>query len=111
MAASMKQNNSDDVLLNSSSKSIAINEMPKSNKRPLPDSPNDLPATEMKEGRQMRRRSSVADLREGDQKTTKPPVQRQNVTDKVIDALTSTDVLDLIMPVLTNKFPKLLYLR
>jgi hypothetical protein len=68
MAASVKQNNSDEVLLNSSSKSIAINETPKSNKRPLPDSSNDLPATQMKEGRQMRRRSSVADLREGDKK-------------------------------------------
>ena len=89
MAASMKQNNSDEVLLNSSSKSIAINETPKSNKRSLPDSSNDLSATQMKEGRQMRRRNSVADLREGDQKTTKPPVQRQNVTDKVIDALMS----------------------
>jgi hypothetical protein len=47
----MKQNNSDEVLLNSSSKSIAINETPKSNKSPLPDSPNDLPATQRKEGR------------------------------------------------------------
>ena len=42
-------------------------------------------------------------LRDGDQKTTKPPVQRKNVTDKVIDALTSTDVLDKIMPVLPQK--------
>ena len=87
MAASMKQNNSDEILLNSGSKSIAINETPKSNKRPLPDSPNDLPATQMQEGRQIRRRNSVGDLREGDQKTTKPPVQRKNITDKVIDAL------------------------
>ena len=53
----------------------------------------------MQEGRQMRRRNSVADLREGDQNTTKPPVQRQNVTDKVIDI----DVLDKIMPVWTHK--------
>ena len=45
MAAFMKQNNNDEVLLNSSSKSIAINETPKSNKRPLPDRHNDLPAT------------------------------------------------------------------
>jgi hypothetical protein len=79
----MKQNNSDEVLLNSSSMSIAINETPKSNKGPLPDSPYDLPATQMQEGRQMRRRNSVADLREGDQKTTKPPVQRQNVTFRI----------------------------
>ena len=50
MAASMKQNNSDEVLLNSGSKSIAINETPKSNKRPLPDSHNDLPTTQMQEG-------------------------------------------------------------
>ena len=41
------------------------------------------------------------DLREGDQKTTKPPVQRKHVTDKVIDAF--TDVLDKIMPVFTQK--------
>ena len=58
----------------------------------------------MQEGRQMRRRNSVADLREGDKKTTKPPVQRKNVTDKVIDPLTGTDVLDTIMPVLTQNF-------
>jgi hypothetical protein len=58
--------------------------------------------TQMQEGRQIPRRNSVGDLREGDQKTTKPPVQRKNVTDKVIDALTSTDVLDKIMPVLTQ---------
>jgi hypothetical protein len=99
----MKQNNSDEVLLNSSSKSIAINVTPKSNKRPLSDSHNDLPATQMQEGRQMRHRNSVADLQEGDQKSTKPSIQRQNVTDKVIDALTSTDVLDKIMPVLTKQ--------
>ena len=41
-------------------------------------------------------------MREGDHKITKPPVQRKHVTDKVIDALTSTDVLDKIMPVLTQ---------
>jgi hypothetical protein len=41
----------------------------------------------MQKGRQIRRRNSVGDLREGDQKATKPPVQRKNVTDKVIDAL------------------------
>jgi hypothetical protein len=76
---------------------------PKSNKRPLSDSHNDLPATQMQEGRQMRHRNSVADLQEGDQKSTKPSIQRQNVTDKVIDALTSTDVLDKIMPVLTKQ--------
>jgi hypothetical protein len=40
----------------------------------------------MQEGRQIRRRNSVGDLREGYQKTIKPPVQRKNVTDKVIDA-------------------------
>ena len=70
MAASMKQNNSDEVLLNLSPKSVTPNETPKSNKRPLPDSPNDLPASQMQEGRQMRRRSSVGDLREGDKKKT-----------------------------------------
>jgi hypothetical protein len=45
MAGSMKQNNSDEVLLNLSPKSVTPNETPKSNKRPLPDSPNDLPAS------------------------------------------------------------------
>ena len=34
---------------------------------------------------------------------TKPPVQRRNVTDKILEALTSTDVLNKIMPVLTQK--------
>jgi hypothetical protein len=63
-----------------------------------------------KKGRQMCRRNSVGDLRGCDQKTTKSPVQRKNVTDKVIDALTSTDVLDKIMPVLKQKLLKLLYL-
>ena len=43
-------------------------------------------------------------MREGDTKTTKPPVQRKHVTDKVIDALTSTDVLDKIMPVFPHIF-------
>lgn len=103
MAASTKQNNSDEVLLNLSPKSVTSKETPKSNKRPLPDSPNDLPATQMQEGRQIRRRNSVGDLREGDKKIVKPQVQRRNVTDKVLDALNSTDVLDKIMPVLTQK--------
>ena len=47
MAASTKQKNSDEVLLNLSPKSVTPNETPKSNKRPLPDSPNDLPASQM----------------------------------------------------------------
>ena len=100
----MKQNNSDEVLLNLSPKSVTPNETPKTNQRPLPDSPNDLPASQMQEGRQMRRRNSVGDVREGDKKNiTKPPVQKRNVTDKVLEALTSTDVLNKIMPVLTHK--------
>jgi hypothetical protein len=50
-------------------------------------------------------------LREGDQKTIKPPVQRKHVADKVIDALTSTDVLDKIMPVLTQYSNETINLR
>jgi len=56
----------------------------------------------------MRRRNSVGDLREGDKKITKPPAQRRNVTDKVLEALTSTEVLDKIMPVLTQKITEII---
>ena len=45
MVASEIQNNSDEVLLN-----LSPNATPKSNKRSLPDSRNDLPATQMQEG-------------------------------------------------------------
>jgi hypothetical protein len=51
---------------------------------------------------QIRRRNSVGDLRDlGTNKKT--PVSRKNITDKVIDALISPDVLNKIIPILSEK--------
>ena len=78
MAASMKQSYGDEELLYSSSKSVTKMKYP-SNERPLPDSPNALPATQMQDGRKKRRRNYVGDFRERKRereikKLTKPPV-------------------------------------
>ena len=72
-----------------------------SNKRQFPESPDQLPATQKQNSRQIRRRNSIGDLRDLD--TKKVPVQRKNITDKVLEALTSPDVLNKIIPVLSEK--------
>jgi hypothetical protein len=52
--------------------------------------------------RQIRRRNSVGDLRDlGTNKKT--PVSRKNITDKVLEALTSPDVPNKIIPILSEK--------
>jgi hypothetical protein len=67
-----------------------------------PNSPDALPSTQKQTLRQIRRRNSVGDLRDlGTNKKT--PVSRKNITDKVLDALTSPDVLDKIIPTLSEK--------
>ena len=67
-----------------------------------PDSPDTLPATQKQTLRQIRRRNSVGDLNDlGTNKKT--PVSRKNITDKVLDALTSLDVLNRIIPILSEK--------
>jgi hypothetical protein len=56
-----------------------------------------LPATQKQTLRQIRRRNSVGDLSDlGTNKKT--PVSRKNITDKVLEALTSPDVLNKIIP-------------
>ena len=104
MDASMNQNNNKDNILSTNSQPTSSTATPVSNKRPLPDSPTDLPATQKQQLRQIRRRNSIGDLRDiGQKPAAKTPALRKNVTDKVIEALTSPDVLNKIVPVLTDK--------
>ena len=73
-----------------------------SNNRSNPDNPDSLPATQKQTLRQIRRLNSVGDL--SDLRTNKKtPVSRKNITDKVLEALTSPDVLNKIIPVLSEK--------
>jgi len=61
-------------------------------------------ATQKQQLRQIRRRNSIGDLRDiGQKPAAKSPALGKNVTDKVIEALTSSDVLNKIVPVLTDK--------
>jgi len=104
MDASMNQNNNKDEILSTSSQPTPSTATPVSNKMPLPDSPTDLPTTQKQQLRQIRRRNSIGDLRDiGQKPAAKTPAMRINVTDKVIEALTSPDVLNKIVPVLTDK--------
>jgi hypothetical protein len=65
-----------------------------------PDSTDTLPATQKQTLRQIRRRNYVGDLHNlGTNKTTL--YQEKNITDKVIDALGSPDVLNKIIPILS----------
>lgn len=72
-----------------------------SNKRQVPESPDNLPATLKQVSRQIRRRNSVADLRDLD--TKKAPSTRKTMTDKVMEVLSSPDVLNQIIPLLAQK--------
>ncbi|CAC5368010.1 unnamed protein product [Mytilus coruscus] len=69
------------------------------------DSPDNLPATQKQNTRQIRRRNSIGDLRDIEKKT---PATRKNITDKVIEAPTSPDVLNTIIPVLAEKISETL---
>ena len=104
MDASTNQNNNKDEIVSTNSQPTPSTATPVSNKRPFPDSPTDLPATQKQQLRQIRRRNYIGDLRDiGQKPAAKTPALRKNVTDKVIEALTSTDVLNKIVPVLTDK--------
>ncbi|CAC5379746.1 unnamed protein product [Mytilus coruscus] len=70
-------------------------------KRGNPDSPGDLPGTARQVTRQIRRRNSVGDLSSITSK--KIPGFRKTIADKMVEALTSPEVLDQIMPVVTEK--------
>ena len=100
----MNQNNNKDEIVSTSSQPTPSTATPVSNKKSLPGSPTDLPATQKQQLRQIRRRNSTGDLRDiGQTPAAKTPALRINVTDKVIEALTSTDVLKKLVPVLTEK--------
>ncbi|CAC5367836.1 unnamed protein product [Mytilus coruscus] len=93
-----------DIILTSSQPSPSISSLiTGSNKRGNPDSPDSLPATQKQSTRQIRRRhsNSIGDLRGvGERKT---PTLRKTVADKVLDALNSPDVFNVIIPLLSQK--------
>ena len=101
MAAPTDVNNDNSEILNTSSQpNVSITRS--SNKRSNSDSPDALPATQKQNLRQIRRRNSVGDLRDLDT-IKKTPVSRKNITDKVLEALISPDVLNKRIPVLSEK--------
>ena len=87
--------NSDDNT--SCSQSNISTSTPITNKRASHDSPDDLPATEKQEKWQIRRRNSNR------HHSQKAPSTRKTITDKVLEALTSPDVLNKIIPILSEK--------
>ena len=74
-----------------------------SNKRSLPDSPDNLPATQRQVTRQIRRRNSLGDLRDINPSQKKVPASKKSIADKVLEALSSPDVLQQIIPILSQK--------
>jgi hypothetical protein len=102
MAAPSDVNNDNNSKILNTSSQHNVSLTRSSNKRSNPDSPHALPATQKQALRQMRLRNSVGDLRDfGTNKKT--PVSRTNITDKVLDALTSPEVLDKIILILSEK--------
>lgn len=99
------EHSSDHLLTNTQSQSNISSPSLNINKRSNPDSPDNLPATQKQNTRQIRRRNSQGDLRDIEKKT---PATRKNITDKVIEALTSPDVLNTIIPVLAEKISETL---
>ncbi|VDI26996.1 Hypothetical predicted protein [Mytilus galloprovincialis] len=93
-----------DIILTCSQPSLSISSIiTGSNKRGNPDSPDSLPATQKQSTRQIRRRhsNSIGDLRGvGERKT---PTLRKTVADKVLDALNSPEVLNVMIPLLSQK--------
>ena len=86
----INENNSE-ILDTSSQLNVSLTRS--SNTRSNPDSTDTLPATQMQTLRQIRRRKYVGDLHNLGTKI--------NITDKVIDALGSPDVLNKIIPILS----------
>jgi hypothetical protein len=96
----VNNDNNSEILNTSSQPNVSITRS--SNKRSNPDSHDTLPATQKQNLRQIRRRNSLGDLRDLDT-IKKTPVSSKNITDKVLEALTSPDVLNKIIPVLSEK--------
>jgi hypothetical protein len=95
MSAPIRVNSDDNISYSQPNISTST---PITNKRASPDSPADLPATEK---RQIRRPNSISDLTDIIPK--KAPTTRKTITDKVLEALTSPDVLNKIIPILSVK--------
>ena len=102
MDASIDVNNDhESEILQACSQPILPTQTPNSSKRSQPDSPDTLPATLKQTGRQIRRRNSVGDLRELG--TKKGPLTKKSIADKVLEALSSPEVLNQVIPVLSQK--------
>ncbi|CAC5406248.1 unnamed protein product [Mytilus coruscus] len=71
-------------------------------KRGKPESPDQLPATQKQESRQMRRRNSYEDLSELGSKRGAAK-KTSAIAEKVLEALRSPDVLNQVIPILSNK--------
>ena len=94
--------NSDDN--NSCSQPNISTSTPITNKRASPDSPDDLPATEKQEKRQIMRRNSISDLTDIIPKMA--PSTRKTITDKALEALTSPDLLNKSFQSFLRKYVK-----
>ena len=72
-------------------------------KRPEPESPDMLLATQKQKSRQIRPKhsNSLSDLRELTSK--RGPASKKTIADKVLEALTSFDVLNKVIPILSDK--------
>ena len=80
-------------------RSVADFETPsRPNKRSSPESPDELPATSKQENRQIRRRNSIDDISSLLPKKTQ--ASRKSIADKVVEALTSPEVLNKIIPII-----------
>ena len=90
-----------DIIFQTCSQPVLSSQTPNANKRSKPDSPDTLPASQRQTGRQIRRRNSVGDLRELTSK--KPSVSKKSIADKVLEALSSPEVLNQVIPVLSQK--------
>ena len=77
---------------------------PKTSKREAPESPDDLPATAKQTTRQIRRRNSLEDLSSvSKKKLLSKKSSNVSLTDNIVEALTSPDIINKIVPILSQK--------
>ncbi|CAC5408887.1 unnamed protein product [Mytilus coruscus] len=104
MAAPTDQNNelNSEPMICSSQPAISLSTpaTKPSNKRKELLSPELPPGTQKQTTRQIKRRNSVGDLRDLDKKV---PAPRKSIADKVLEALSSPDVINKIVPILAEK--------
>ena len=62
-----------------------------------------MPATEKQQIRQIRRRNSIGNLADLKLASKKQPAARKSASDKVMEALISPDVLEKMIPVISDK--------